>query len=115
MPDSDARRLPRRRCPVERLGLFSEGVGVELTLDPFPKEGEVGEIEQGVPVVGIVLVLAFAVDDADAVRYAQASTLVRLTGPRPEILRPGPVSAETIDDVLSRDDPGVHAGTHCDG
>jgi L-threonylcarbamoyladenylate synthase len=56
-----------------------------------------------------------AVMDPHAVRYAQASTLVRLTGPRPEILRPGPVSAETIDDVLSRDDTGVHAGTRCDG
>lgn len=36
------------------------------------------------------------VEDKTAVRYPAASTLVRLTGPAPEVLRAGPVSAEEI-------------------
>ncbi|MDQ7905627.1 L-threonylcarbamoyladenylate synthase [Phytohabitans sp. ZYX-F-186] len=36
------------------------------------------------------------VEDKSAVRYAAASTLVRLTGPAPEVLREGPVTAEEI-------------------
>jgi len=36
------------------------------------------------------------VEDKSAVRYPAASTLVRLTGPAPEVLREGPVTAEQI-------------------
>jgi L-threonylcarbamoyladenylate synthase len=36
------------------------------------------------------------VEDKSAVRYPAASTLVRLTGPAPEVLRVGPVTAEEI-------------------
>lgn len=38
----------------------------------------------------------FVVVDEEAVAYAAPSTLVRLTGPQLEILRPGPVSAEAL-------------------
>jgi L-threonylcarbamoyladenylate synthase len=38
----------------------------------------------------------FVVVDDEAVAYAEPSTLVRVTGPEPEILRPGPVSAEML-------------------
>jgi L-threonylcarbamoyladenylate synthase len=47
----------------------------------------------GEPVVPAVL-------DPRAVRYDRASTLVRLTGPEPEILREGPVTAGDIARVL---------------
>ncbi|MFC0530896.1 L-threonylcarbamoyladenylate synthase [Phytohabitans kaempferiae] len=36
------------------------------------------------------------VEDKSAVRYPAASTLVRLTGPEPEVLRQGPITAEQI-------------------
>ncbi len=36
------------------------------------------------------------VEDKSALRYPAASTLVRLTGPAPEVLREGPVTAEEI-------------------
>ena len=36
------------------------------------------------------------VEDKTAVRYPAASTLVRLTGPAPEVLRQGPITAEQI-------------------
>jgi L-threonylcarbamoyladenylate synthase len=39
------------------------------------------------------------VEDKSAVRYPAASTLVRLTGPAPEVLRAGPVTAEQIAEV----------------
>jgi L-threonylcarbamoyladenylate synthase len=39
--------------------------------------------------------------DPAARRYEQASALVRVTGPSPEILRPGPVSAEEIHAALA--------------
>jgi L-threonylcarbamoyladenylate synthase len=45
--------------------------------------------------------IVHAVIDPDAVRYGEASTLVRLTGLRPEILRAGPVSASQIDGALA--------------
>lgn len=48
----------------------------------------------GEPVVHAVL-------DPAAVRHEQASTLVRLTGPEPEVLRAGPVTAADIDRVLA--------------
>jgi L-threonylcarbamoyladenylate synthase len=38
----------------------------------------------------------YVVTDDEAVAYSVPSTLVRLTGPEPEILRPGPVTAEMI-------------------
>lgn len=43
-----------------------------------------------------------AVVDSAAIRHTRASTLVRLTGPQPEVLRAGPVTAQQIDDVLAR-------------
>lgn len=42
-----------------------------------------------------------AVFDQGAVRYAQASTMIRLTGPEPELLRAGPVTAAEVDRVLA--------------
>jgi len=36
------------------------------------------------------------VEDKSAVRFPAASTLVRLTGPAPEVLRQGPITAEEI-------------------
>jgi L-threonylcarbamoyladenylate synthase len=42
------------------------------------------------------------VEDKAAVRYPAASTLVRLTGPAPEVLREGPVTAEEIAAALER-------------
>jgi L-threonylcarbamoyladenylate synthase len=42
------------------------------------------------------------VEDKSAVRYPAASTLVRLTGPAPEVLRQGPVTAEEIAAALER-------------
>jgi L-threonylcarbamoyladenylate synthase len=42
------------------------------------------------------------VEDKAAVRYAAASTLVRLTGPAPEVLRQGPITAEEIAAALER-------------
>jgi Sua5/YciO/YrdC/YwlC family protein len=38
----------------------------------------------------------YVVVDDEAVAYSAPSTLVRLTGPEPEILRPGPVTAEML-------------------
>jgi L-threonylcarbamoyladenylate synthase len=54
----------------------------------------------GEPVVYVVV-------DRAAVRYEQASTLVRLTGPEPEVLRPGPVTAAEVDRVLAGLDRGA--------
>ncbi|GAA4456242.1 L-threonylcarbamoyladenylate synthase [Phytohabitans houttuyneae] len=42
------------------------------------------------------------VEDKAAVRYAAASTLVRLTGPAPEVLRQGPITADQIAAALER-------------
>lgn len=42
------------------------------------------------------------VEDKSAVRYPAASTLVRLTGPAPEVLRQGPITAEQIAAALER-------------
>jgi L-threonylcarbamoyladenylate synthase len=44
----------------------------------------------------------YAVIDPTSIRYDRASTLVRLTGPEPEILREGPVSGDTVGAALSR-------------
>lgn len=41
------------------------------------------------------------VDDPAAVRFSRPSTLVRLTGPRLEVLRPGPVTAEELERALT--------------
>ena len=38
----------------------------------------------------------YVVVDDEAVVYSTPSTLVRLTGPEPEILRPGPITAEML-------------------
>jgi L-threonylcarbamoyladenylate synthase len=40
------------------------------------------------------------VDAGDVVRYPMPSTLIRLTGPEPEILRAGPIGADTINQIL---------------
>jgi len=45
--------------------------------------------------------LVHAVVDHAAVRFEQPSTLVRLTGPQPEVLRAGPVTAADVDRVLT--------------
>jgi len=42
-----------------------------------------------------------AVVDPAALRFTQASTLVRLTGPEPEVLRAGPVTAADVGRVLA--------------
>ena len=55
----------------------------------------------GEPVVHAVL-------DAHAVHYDLPSTLVRLTGPAPEVLRAGPVDEKTVDAVLAELAPRAH-------
>jgi len=74
-------------------------VGVPLTATSVNLSGQPGtSIDAAAlralhwPPVGRVYVV---VDD-DAVAYSAPSTLVRLTGPEPEILRPGPVTAEML-------------------
>jgi tRNA A37 threonylcarbamoyladenosine synthetase subunit TsaC/SUA5/YrdC len=42
------------------------------------------------------------VADDESIVYDQPSTLVRLTGDEPEILRGGPISESEIRDVISR-------------
>lgn len=54
-----------------------------------------------------------AVVDPDAVRHTRASTLVRLVGPQPEVLRSGPVTAQQIEDALADDGAaGDHMQLH---
>jgi L-threonylcarbamoyladenylate synthase len=42
----------------------------------------------------------YVVRDDAAIGYEQPSTLVRVTGPEPEILRPGPVSEDAIREIM---------------
>jgi L-threonylcarbamoyladenylate synthase len=44
--------------------------------------------------------VVYVVDAGDPVRYSMPSTLVRLTGPEVEILRAGPIGADTIGQIL---------------
>jgi len=72
--------VPVTATSLNRSGEESRPVDPQA-LDAFDWAGE--------PVVHAVL-------DPESIRFEQASTLVRLTGPEPEILRPGPVTAAEI-------------------
>ncbi|MFL6130389.1 MAG: L-threonylcarbamoyladenylate synthase [Mycobacteriales bacterium] len=88
---------PVTATSLNRSGEESAPVDRQL-LETFDWDGE--------PVVHAVI-------DPAAVRYEQASTLVRLTGPEPEVLRAGPVTAAEIARVLAGPPPGrpaVHPG-----
>lgn len=80
----DALGGPVTATSLNRSGQESEPVD-QRVLDSFDWQGEE---------------TVHAVLDPASIRYDQASTLLRVTGPDPEILRHGPVSGDTVEAVL---------------
>lgn len=93
-------RVPDHPATLQVIATFGEPV----TATSFNRSGE-----EGAPVDRAMLEsfdwrdepLVPAVIDPGAVRFDRGSTLVRLTGPEPEVLREGPVGIEEIRRALA--------------
>lgn len=88
-------RVPDNPATLQVIG----ALGVPLTATSVNVSGQPGTSIEPAALRALhwpPLERVYVVVDEEAVTYGAPSTLVRLTGPEPEILRPGPVTAEML-------------------